>query len=124
MEILQQGNSLKVILDKNIYSTEILHKCFYWYSSQYSVEISSIDEKWAIVVLSRINDSTETWDSVIQKVKRDIIDFKLRDIVTKETQNIRDLLIAKAFAYYEEDENPLSEISDPVGFNPNEISTI
>lgn len=121
MEILEQPNGLKIILDKELYSIELLHKCFYWYSTHFSVEINSRDEKWAVVVLQRIKESTETWDSTIQKVKRDVIDFKLRDIVTKETQNIRDLLIAKAFAYYEEDDNPLSEISDPVGFHPNEI---
>ena len=51
--------------------------------------------------------------------KRDLIDFKLRDIVTKETQTIRELITAKAFAYFDLDDNPATEISDPVGFNPS-----
>lgn len=50
-----------------------------------------------------------------------MIDFKLRDIVSKETKTIRELIIAKAFAYYEEDQSPDTEISDPVGFNPENI---
>ena len=56
-----------------------------------------------------------------QKLERDLIDFNLRDIVTKETMNIRDLLIAKAFSNGEFDESPRSDVSDPVGFNVNEI---
>jgi hypothetical protein len=56
-------------------------------------------------------------DLYLQKLERDIIDFNLRDIVTKETQNIRDLLIAKAFSNGEFDELPPGEITDPVGYN-------
>jgi hypothetical protein len=42
--------------------------------------------------------------------------------VTKETQNVRDLLIAKAFSNGEFDELPPGDVSDPVGFSPNEIT--
>jgi hypothetical protein len=51
-----------------------------------------------------------------------LIDFSLRDIVTKETQNIRDLLIAKAFSNGEFDEEPTGDASDPVGFNVKSIN--
>ena len=53
-----------------------------------------------------------------QKLTRDLIDFNLRDIVTKETQNVRDLLIAKAFSHGEFYEVPVGEVSDPVGYTP------
>ena len=53
-----------------------------------------------------------------QKLTRDLIDFNLRDIVTKETQNVRDLLIAKAFSHGEFDEVQVGEVSDPVGYMP------
>ena len=47
------------------------------------------------------------------------MDFEVRNIVTKETKNVRDLLIAKAFASTDEYESePPGEISDPVGFKP------
>jgi His-Xaa-Ser system protein HxsD len=63
----------------------------------------------------------EQLEELLQKLERDLIDFNLRDIVTKETKNIRDLLTAKAFSNGEFDELPPGEISDPVGFNVNEI---
>ncbi len=49
----------------------------------------------------------------LQKLERDLIDFNLRDIITKETQNIRDLLIAKAFSHFNTEETPPGEYSDP-----------
>ena len=58
-------------------------------------------------------------DLYLQKLERDLIDFQLRDTITKETQNVRDLLVAKAFSNGEFDEEPPGEVSDPVGFNPN-----
>jgi hypothetical protein len=65
--------------------------------------------------------SQEQLEILLQKLERDLIDFNLRDIVTKETKNIRDLLTAKAFSNGEFDELPPGELSDPVGFNVNEI---
>jgi hypothetical protein len=57
----------------------------------------------------------------LQKLERDLVDFQLRSIINKETQNIRDLLVAKAFSNGEFDEEPPGVATDPVGFNPNLI---
>ena len=57
----------------------------------------------------------------IEKIKQDLLDFKLRDIINKETRIIRELLIAKAFANYDDEEDPTTDISDPVGFSPKSI---
>jgi His-Xaa-Ser system protein HxsD len=71
--------------------------------------------------ISTIQLSSSELENLLQRLERDLVDFNLRDIVTKETQNVRDLLIAKAFSNGEFDELPPGEVSDPVGFNPNEI---
>lgn len=122
MEILhKQPNELGIHLDANIYNIEVVHKCFYWYGEHFDVEI---DQEGDIisVMLSRkegvVSDSF--FDQLKSRIKRDMLDFKTRDIVTRETQNVRDLLIAKAFSHLDElDENPPGEVSDPVGFAPN-----
>lgn len=62
-------------------------------------------------------------DQLISRIKQDLIDFRLREIVSRETATIRELLIAKAFAHYEDIE-PVTAISDPVGFDPSEITTV
>jgi His-Xaa-Ser system protein HxsD len=118
MRIEIAENVLSVFVDRNIYSSDVLHKCFYWYTAGFIVEIESHSESAFLV---RLQAKTAIADALalMEKIKQDLIDFKLRDIVTKETQTIRELLVAKAFAYDEEDSDPISEVSDPVGFNPN-----
>jgi His-Xaa-Ser system protein HxsD len=71
--------------------------------------------------ISTMQLSSDELENLLLKVERDLVDFNLRDIVTKETQNVRDLLIAKAFSNGEFDELPPGEVSDPVGFNVNQI---
>ena len=51
-----------------------------------------------------------------EKLQQDLVDFQLRQIIHEETHNLRDLIIAKAFANGNLDELPKGDISDPVGF--------
>jgi len=107
-------------LEKSIYSEDILYKCFYWYGNDFTVNIVDKVDKFEVSI--KFNDQKEIdFQKLTQRIKQDLIDFKLRDIVTKETKNIRELIVAKAFAYYQIEENPTTEISDPVGFNPNQF---
>jgi His-Xaa-Ser system protein HxsD len=119
MTIKQIDASFEVLLDAQIYNVDTVHKCFYWYSNLYFVEIEFVDSITTKVLLTPKNEDIIDFHSLSGKIRNDMIDFKLRDIVTKETMNVRDLLIAKAFAYYETENNPTTDVSDPVGFNPN-----
>ncbi|MEJ2884359.1 His-Xaa-Ser system protein HxsD [Pedobacter sp. GR22-6] len=106
-------------IDKAIYSIETIHKCFYWYTGDFDVDINSDGESIYQVTMSPKTNTDCDFAMVIERVKQNLIDFKLREIVNKETQTIRELIVAKAFANYEmEAEMPKTEVSDPVGFNP------
>lgn len=112
-----EETSINIKIDINLYSSEVVHKCFYWYAGKYSVEI--ITEGKSFIV--KLTDIKKEWDiqSVVSKIKTDLIDFKTREIIFNETKNIREMLIAKAFAHNDEfDEQPSGNINDPVGFDP------
>ncbi len=112
---------LVITVEKSIYNLDVLHKCFYWYGSCFDVSIHDLNEKHYQIELSSQHEGASLEDTV-SKIKRDLIDFKLRDTVTKETRTVRDLIIAKAFAYYDSDDNdPTTDLSDPVGFDPLSI---
>lgn len=117
MIINNWGNKLTVVAEKSIYTSDVLHKCFYWYGAMFHVTISEKDISFYEIELYPKFEDVVLEDST-SKIKRDLIDFKLRDTVNKETRTIRDLIIAKAFAYYEERTSPDTELSDPVGFDP------
>src|SRR4051812_16254351 len=119
MNIQSFQGGFNITISKEIYNIDVLHKCFYWYSSDYAIDISSESPNSFMVTINYKTAGEPTNQEIlIERIKADLIDFKLRDIVTKETMNIRDLLIAKAFANYEFNESPAGEISDPVGYNP------
>jgi His-Xaa-Ser system protein HxsD len=120
-----EDNEIIVFADASLYSKDSIFKCLYWYGDKYHVNVSFADSNTYKISLKPMSDnsiSKEKAEKILQKLERDLIDFNLRDIVTKETKNIRDLLIAKAFSNGEFDELPPGDISDPVGFNVNEIN--
>lgn len=112
--------SIQIKIDSTLYSSEVVHKCFYWYGGKYSVEINTEQDFFVIT----ISDPKKEWDieGIVSKIKTDLIDFKTREIISSETKNIREMLIAKAFANNDEfDEQPFGNVNDPVGFEPSKI---
>lgn len=112
-------NSLKFTVSVKQYNESVLNKCFYWYGKDYNVNITENDTDY-VIELSTVNGEILNQDILVHKINRDLNDFRLRDIVASETKNIRELLIAKAFSHYQDDD-PETVISDPVGFNPHSL---
>ncbi len=112
------SNDLRLLIEKSLYSEEVLYKCFYWYGADFTVEITPLTPEFFEVTLSRKNLMADL-EVTAEKIKRDLIDFKLRHIITTETQTIRELLVAKAFANFDINDDPATLVSDPVGFDPN-----
>lgn len=112
-------NEIVVYADTALYNKDAVFKCLYWYGDKFHTSVTIVSEFYRISLIpsaGQIKEDTEL-DLYLQKLERDLVDFNLRDIVTKETQNVRDLLIAKAFSNGEYDELPPGEISDPVGYD-------
>lgn len=118
-DIARLDDELQFSLEEVLYNESVLYKCFYWYGAEYDVSITKFKEIYQIRLTSK-TDMGINHDALEKKIRQDLIDFKLRDIVAKETKSIRELLTAKAFAHFETEENPVTAVSDPLGFNPNE----
>ena len=105
--------------DKFLYSKDAIFKCLYWYGANYYTRVSLEGDFYKISLVPKDENTFEEKKilDILHKLENDLVDFNLRDIVAKETQNIRDLLVAKAFSNGEFDELPPGDISDPVGFN-------
>jgi His-Xaa-Ser system protein HxsD len=119
-----KDNEIIVFADISLYSKDSIFKCLYWYGDKFHTNVSFADSNTYRVSLkpvSTIQLSPIELENLLLKLERDLVDFNLRDIVTKETQNVRDLLIAKAFSNGEFDELPPGDVSDPVGFNINQL---
>lgn len=111
MDIKNQilDNSIIVFADKSIFSKDSILKCTYWYTDHFNTTIDLVEDKYYRIKLTPNNNSSiskQDLEKYFEKLQKDLIDFNLRDIITKETSNIRDLLIAKAFSHYNTEELP------------------
>ncbi len=119
-----KDNEIIVFADASLYSKDSIFKCLYWYGDKYHTNVSFANSNTYRVSVKPVSTTTlsqQEQENLLMKLERDLVDFNLRDIVTKETQNVRDLLIAKAFSNGEFDELPPGNVSDPVGFNVNQL---
>lgn len=119
-----KNDEIIVFADTSLYSKDSIFKCLYWYGDKYHTNVSFADSntyRVTVKPISTIKLSEDEQQYLLLKLERDLVDYNLRDIVTKETQNIRDLLIAKAFSNGEFDELPPGDVSDPLGFNINQL---
>ena len=113
------GRKLIAFADKSIYSKAVIMKCLYWFGDKFHTSVSLADKsnyRIELKLANQIGEDDIDMQAYLQKLERDLIDFCLRQIVVEETRNVRDLLIAKAFANGEFYEDPPGEVSDPVGF--------
>ena len=119
-----KDNEIIVFADISLYSKDSIFKCLYWYGDKYHTNVSFANSNTYRVSVKPVSTTTlsqQEQENLLMKLERDLVDFNLRDIVTQETQNVRDLLIAKAFSNGEFDELPPGDVSDPVGFNVNQL---
>lgn len=115
-----ESNSYKIYLEKDLYSINTIYKCFYWYKAKLDIDIS-IKERFYMVEILDPNHELN-FEELIPKIRKDLIDFKTREIIYNETKTIRELLIAKAFAHGDEyDHPPPGDLNDPVGFRPEDF---
>lgn len=122
MEHSLSNNILTLKIDSKLYNEKVVHKCFYWYSQDFTININlTADAIFDISLKPKQSDNIYKWEDLLEKVQQDLVDFKLRDIVNQETQTIRELIVAKAFAYYETEDLLHHDVSDPVGFDPKNI---
>jgi len=121
--IIEETNAggLEIRLDSTLYNEAVVYKSFYWYGNKFDVVIEKAGEDALIVQLSPKDAkfTAEDLRELKSRVKRDLVDFKTRDIVARETQVVRELLVAKAFANSDEyDEPPIGSITDIGGLDP------
>jgi His-Xaa-Ser system protein HxsD len=119
MQIQIQNGRVEVFVANENYSETTLHKCFYWYTRDYRVEITPLSGEQTAVFLTP-KDAGQLLDAPLlqSQVHNDLLDFRLRELIAQETRTVRELLLAKAFAHYAPQQPFEAPISDPVGFHP------
>jgi His-Xaa-Ser system protein HxsD len=92
-------------VDESVFSLDVVTKAVYWLTGRYTVDLRREPARTAIIVRVAHAErplSSEEQRDVESRLRRDLVDFRTRAIVDHETRTLRDLLVAKAFAYGDE----------------------
>lgn len=107
---------ISLFLDSQIYSKEAILKGLYWFSADFLVELKSGNDFFQVTLKPIEKKTVDEMKVQYERLNQLMVDFQLRQIIHSETENIRDLIVAKAFSNGQLDELPKGDISDPVGF--------
>lgn len=86
---------MKIEVDRSIYSDECISKCVYSMLAEFDVERKLSGGIEIIEIESKTGISDEIMRSRFLSC---LNDYKVRDVISKETHDIRVILYAKAFA--------------------------
>jgi His-Xaa-Ser system protein HxsD len=92
-------------VDESVFSLDVVTKAVYWLTGRYVIDLRRDSARNLVVVRVAHSDRTLSDDErrdVESRLRRDLVDFRTRAIVDKETRMLRDLLVAKAFAQGDE----------------------
>ena len=99
-------------VDLTVYSDEVTSKVLYWLSSGYLIERKSVSSTVQRIVLTPKTDTADAPGDMkedTERISRLFADFKVREMIRKETDGIRNILYLKAFANCSELEDLRSE---------------
>lgn len=96
---VKSNNRAIVKIDSEVYSKEVVAKVMYWLSRDFTI-LQSLDGKnWTLSIERK---SAVTWDEVKKRLSQLLTDYQMREVITAETKDIRNILFIKAFANVEE----------------------
>lgn len=95
-----------VEIDSGAFSLEVVVKATYWLSGRYCIDLRQEPERRRHLVGIGLAERAMSMDECAEaetRFRRDLIDFRTRELIDKETRTLRELLVAKAFAHGDDD---------------------
>lgn len=96
---IESGNRAFVKIDADIYSKEVIAKVAYWLSRDFTIMQNIEGNIWT---LSLESHGVVNWDDVKGRLSQMLTDYQMREVITAETKDIKNILYIKAFANMEE----------------------
>lgn len=95
-EILSSQKA-KFKIDTTIFSPDAISKTVYWLHEHFIVLQEKEGKNICLTIESKCGNPTEGWESVKAEVAQLCSDFQMREVVQRETKDIRTILYLKAF---------------------------
>lgn len=96
---VESDHRVIVEIDSGIYSKDVVAKVVYWLSRDFTIMQSLESSVWT---LSLESHDMVNWDDVKERLSQLLTDYQMREVITAETKDIKNILYIKAFANVEE----------------------
>lgn len=96
---VESENKAVVRIDETIYSKAVVTKVLYWLSRDLTI-MQTIEGGTVVVLLE--SQCIVDWNEVKKRMSQMLVDYQMREVITEETKDIRNILFIKAFANVEE----------------------
>lgn len=99
IKIVNTGPRAEIQFDPKIYSLDTIKKASYKFTDRCSFEFQAIaEEKILVSVNFLFSPDVASQNDIINQIHNEILDQDLRQTVARETEQVRNLILANAFS--------------------------
>jgi His-Xaa-Ser system protein HxsD len=95
---VKSAHKAKFKIDTEIYSAEIIGKISYWLGKQFIVSEEKNGKDYSFTIEEKSGLAINDWSMVKDEISCMCTDYRMREIIHKETKDVRTILYIKAFA--------------------------
>ncbi|MEO8401039.1 MAG: His-Xaa-Ser system protein HxsD [Gammaproteobacteria bacterium] len=93
------AESVDILIDLGLYSVTAVKKSCYKFTADCSIQINSINQnKLRLILTFPISTSIEVRNKLIADFHNELLDQDLREIISKEAESVRNLILAESFS--------------------------
>ncbi|PTQ76235.1 His-Xaa-Ser system protein HxsD [Nitrosospira multiformis] len=89
---------MDLYFDSNVFSLETIKRALYRFADLCSFEIQLVEKQIRVTLYVPIAADPLKMDDLCYRIRNEVLDQDLRDTISKETANIRTLILANAFS--------------------------
>ena len=92
------ADSLNLSFDSNVFALSTVKRALYRFADLCAFDIQLVDEQIRVTLYVPITGDPLKMDDLCYRIRNEVLDQDLRDSISKETANIRTLILANAFS--------------------------
>lgn len=90
---------IELFFDEGVFPLDTIKRALYRFADRCSFDVHTSDKQIKIELHVAPNPSQLAVDELCSRIRNEVLDQDLRDTISKETANIRTLILANAFSH-------------------------
>lgn len=94
----EESGHIDLHFDSNVFSLETIKRALYRFADVCSCDIELTDQQIRVTLHTATTANLVNADDLCARIRNEVLDQDLRDTISKDTANIRTLILANAFS--------------------------